>query len=116
MGSGGSRPPPAGSDETMPRTALVCLMLTLPAATARADAPPALPLRELMIEGDAAVAAEPAGGPRRFLVVEAFKGAALRPGDVVEVLDAVAYQRPRGEPDPARVDAALLFLRNVGGA
>src|SRR5262245_58115269 len=100
----------------MPRPVLACLLLTFAAAPARADAPPALPLRELMIEADVAVAAEPAGAPGRFLVVEAFKGAALRPGDVVEVLDAVMYQRPRGEPHPSQVDAALLFLRNVGGS
>jgi hypothetical protein len=98
----------------MPRFALAGLLFLLPAA-ARADGPPALTLRELTVRAGAVVVAEPAGVPGRFRVTEALQGAAPRPGEVVEVADLGQYLRPREEPDPARVDAALLFLSGAAG-
>ena len=98
-----------------PRSAYACTLILLTNSAVRAELLPTLPLRELAVRADVVVVAAPVAAtePGHFRVRELLKGAAPGAGAEIAVEGIEACIRLREQPDQARVDAALLFLRTT---
>jgi hypothetical protein len=98
------------------RAAIAFLALLLLFAPASAEILPTLPLRELIVRAPVVVLAEPIdkARPGHFRVQEVLKGQAPRVGAEIEFQGLENCLNPGEQPEWARIDSAILFLRPTG--